>query len=389
MREAVDRARPEVDLPPRRPDRRAQVGRPTPRSDARVNVRGTINCSRPRSTAGVRRVVNTSTGGAIYGEGQILPAPEDHPVGARGALRPVEVLRRGLLRPVHAPARPVDRLAALRQRLRAAPGPARRGRRDRDLLRQAARGRAADDLRRRPADARLRLRRRRRRRQPGAAGLRATGAFNVGRGVADDRARPRRGARASSRTTASRRSSRRRGRARCSTSRSTPRAPGPSSAGRPGSTWSRGSRVRSTRCAEAPRYLAAMTHPTVLAPGEGETLRPGFEIKVALTRARGHRGGLRAGRPRARSARPPRPRRLLLRARGSARVAHRAGSRAARRVGRNLRVGPARRAAHVPQPRPRRYAIPEPARPRPRVRALPARRLSRVRPALPAGGQRH
>ena len=26
------------------------------------------------------RIVNTSTGGAIYGEGQVLPAPEDHPV---------------------------------------------------------------------------------------------------------------------------------------------------------------------------------------------------------------------------------------------------------------------------------------------------------------------
>ena len=30
--------------------------------------------------AGVRRVVNASTGGAIYGEGQTIPAPEDHPV---------------------------------------------------------------------------------------------------------------------------------------------------------------------------------------------------------------------------------------------------------------------------------------------------------------------
>jgi UDP-glucose 4-epimerase len=28
----------------------------------------------------VRRLINTSTGGAIYGEGQIIPAPEDHPV---------------------------------------------------------------------------------------------------------------------------------------------------------------------------------------------------------------------------------------------------------------------------------------------------------------------
>ena len=28
----------------------------------------------------MRRVVNTSTGGAIYGEGKVIPAPEDHPV---------------------------------------------------------------------------------------------------------------------------------------------------------------------------------------------------------------------------------------------------------------------------------------------------------------------
>jgi UDP-glucose 4-epimerase len=30
--------------------------------------------------AGVRRFVNTSSGGAIYGEAQIMPAPEEHPV---------------------------------------------------------------------------------------------------------------------------------------------------------------------------------------------------------------------------------------------------------------------------------------------------------------------
>ena len=48
--------------------------------DARVNVEGTINVLEGARGAGVRRVVNTSTGGAIYGEGRILPAPEDHPV---------------------------------------------------------------------------------------------------------------------------------------------------------------------------------------------------------------------------------------------------------------------------------------------------------------------
>jgi UDP-glucose 4-epimerase len=51
-----------------------------PAHDSRVNVEGTINVLNAAHAAGVRRVVNTSTGGAIYGEGQIIPAPEDHPV---------------------------------------------------------------------------------------------------------------------------------------------------------------------------------------------------------------------------------------------------------------------------------------------------------------------
>jgi UDP-glucose 4-epimerase len=51
-----------------------------PAHDSRVNVEGTINVLSAAHAAGVGRVVNTSTGGAIYGEGQIIPAPEDHPV---------------------------------------------------------------------------------------------------------------------------------------------------------------------------------------------------------------------------------------------------------------------------------------------------------------------
>jgi UDP-glucose 4-epimerase len=51
-----------------------------PALDARVNVEGTINVLRAALRAEVPRVVNSSTGGAIYGEGRILPAPEDHPV---------------------------------------------------------------------------------------------------------------------------------------------------------------------------------------------------------------------------------------------------------------------------------------------------------------------
>jgi UDP-glucose 4-epimerase len=51
-----------------------------PANDSRVNVEGTINVLRAALDHGVKRLINTSTGGAIYGEGQILPAPEDHPV---------------------------------------------------------------------------------------------------------------------------------------------------------------------------------------------------------------------------------------------------------------------------------------------------------------------
>jgi UDP-glucose 4-epimerase len=51
-----------------------------PAADARINVEGTVNVLRAAQAHGVPRVVNASTGGAIYGEGRTIPAPEDHPV---------------------------------------------------------------------------------------------------------------------------------------------------------------------------------------------------------------------------------------------------------------------------------------------------------------------
>jgi UDP-glucose 4-epimerase len=50
-----------------------------PAADARINVEGTANMLSAAQAHGVRRFVNTSTGGAIYGEGRQIPAPEDHP----------------------------------------------------------------------------------------------------------------------------------------------------------------------------------------------------------------------------------------------------------------------------------------------------------------------
>jgi UDP-glucose 4-epimerase len=51
-----------------------------PAFDALVNVGGSINVLEAARQTDVPRVVNTSTGGAVYGEGKIIPAPEDHPV---------------------------------------------------------------------------------------------------------------------------------------------------------------------------------------------------------------------------------------------------------------------------------------------------------------------
>ncbi|HEU4974723.1 MAG TPA: NAD-dependent epimerase/dehydratase family protein [Baekduia sp.] len=48
-----------------------------PAFDATVNVVGTINVLEAAREAGVARVVNTSTGGAIYGDADRIPSPED------------------------------------------------------------------------------------------------------------------------------------------------------------------------------------------------------------------------------------------------------------------------------------------------------------------------
>jgi UDP-glucose 4-epimerase len=50
-----------------------------PAFDAEVNILGTINLLEAARRGGVRRFVNSSTGGAIYGEGRVIPAPETHP----------------------------------------------------------------------------------------------------------------------------------------------------------------------------------------------------------------------------------------------------------------------------------------------------------------------
>ncbi len=51
-----------------------------PALDADVNVLGAINVLSAARASGVQRVVNTSTGGGLYGDADLLPTPEDHPI---------------------------------------------------------------------------------------------------------------------------------------------------------------------------------------------------------------------------------------------------------------------------------------------------------------------
>ncbi|HWI01277.1 MAG TPA: NAD-dependent epimerase/dehydratase family protein, partial [Propionibacteriaceae bacterium] len=66
-------------------DVRASMAEPA--RDAEINVVGSINVFSAAAASGVRRVINTSTGGAIYGEGAPLPTPEtttSRPLSAYG-----------------------------------------------------------------------------------------------------------------------------------------------------------------------------------------------------------------------------------------------------------------------------------------------------------------
>ena len=51
-----------------------------PMHDAEVNVLGTLNVLQQCAAYGVKRIVFSSTGGALYGEPERLPADEEHPV---------------------------------------------------------------------------------------------------------------------------------------------------------------------------------------------------------------------------------------------------------------------------------------------------------------------
>jgi UDP-glucose 4-epimerase len=59
-------------------DVRHSVARPA--DDAQTNVLGTIAVLEAARATGVRRLINTSTGGGLYGDADVLPTPEDSPI---------------------------------------------------------------------------------------------------------------------------------------------------------------------------------------------------------------------------------------------------------------------------------------------------------------------
>jgi UDP-glucose 4-epimerase len=79
--EIFDRAKPELVFHmAAQIDVRRSVADPA--ADATVNVLGMIAVLEAARATGVRRVVNTSTGGGLYGDAELLPTPEDYPVRA-------------------------------------------------------------------------------------------------------------------------------------------------------------------------------------------------------------------------------------------------------------------------------------------------------------------
>jgi UDP-glucose 4-epimerase len=61
-------------------DVRVSVARPM--HDAEVNILGTISVLEAARATGVRRLINTSTGGGLYGDVDVIPTPEEIPIRA-------------------------------------------------------------------------------------------------------------------------------------------------------------------------------------------------------------------------------------------------------------------------------------------------------------------
>ena len=81
-----------------------RVSMAEPSRDAEINVVGSINVFSAAAASGARRVINTSTGGAIYGEGAPLPTPETttgRPLSAYGLSKQTAEQYAGWFRRMH------------------------------------------------------------------------------------------------------------------------------------------------------------------------------------------------------------------------------------------------------------------------------------------------
>ena len=111
-----------------------------PAADATINIVGSLHLLEQCRRHGVEQVIFASTGGAIYGDVNVIPTPEDHaawPVSPYGIAK---LTVEHYLYFYHHQSRPLLHRAALRECLRPAPGPARRGGRGGDLRRAPPRG---------------------------------------------------------------------------------------------------------------------------------------------------------------------------------------------------------------------------------------------------------
>jgi UDP-glucose 4-epimerase len=81
-----------------------RVSMAEPSRDAEINVVGSVNVFSAAAASGARRVINTSTGGAIYGEGAPLPTPETtigRPLSAYGLSKQTAEQYAGWFRHMH------------------------------------------------------------------------------------------------------------------------------------------------------------------------------------------------------------------------------------------------------------------------------------------------
>ncbi len=183
VRGVIERERPEVlvHLAAQMDVRRSVAD---PAFDAQVNLVGFLNLMEAGREHGLRRVVFSSTGGAIYGEQECFPCDEEHPRRPVSPYGVAKLATEKYLFFYHAQYG-ID-YVALRYANVYGPrqDPAWRGRRGRDFLRAHSRGPSGDDLWRRRTDSRLRLCRRRGAGQRGRAREPpCQGAFNIGTGV--------------------------------------------------------------------------------------------------------------------------------------------------------------------------------------------------------------